>query len=264
MRKIIRVSSTALSAGLAVLFPCLVSGCARVPAANSAGTRSKLIEVTFRTRGAVNINQLPNGNYYFVLLNRTDNQTDPGPAPVVALPWGNGFAAASQPDAQGFVGFVRFDRAQGATGYGVYSALVNGTLRNPVENIFTPLGAPDAVLILPQPGQANSDTVSFRLDLGRLPNPEARFLQLNILTTNNLPQGATDAPKVWDALGNGAVGGFLNGFITIDTTQNRTLTNADLIGDAQEPANDVRDHLGPLVDDASLDIVDWNITIRDR
>lgn len=249
----------ALLAGLS-----LTSSCARVPAGSTVGTGSKLIEVTFRTRGSININQQPTGNYYFVLINRTDNQTDPGPAPVVALPWGNGFAAASQSDAQGFVGFVRFDRTQGSSGYGVYSCLVNGVLHNPTENIFTPLGAPDAVLILPQEGQPNSDTVSFRLDLGRLPNPSARFLQINILTTNNLPQGATDASKIWDALGNGGVGGFLNGYITMDTTQNRTLTNADLIGDAQEPANDVRDHLNGLVDDASLDIVDWSITIRDR
>jgi hypothetical protein len=248
---------------LGLLLPFTLGGCARVPAVDPDEQASKLLEVSFRLRGPVDTNRIPRGNYYFVLINRTDNQSDPGPVPVVSLPWGNGFAAASQVNGQGFVGFVRFDREQGATGFGVYSCEVNGELRNPVENIFTPLGAPDAVLSAPTQGQA-SDLISFRLDLARLPNPNARFLQINILTTNNLPQGAEDAPKVWDALGNGAVGGFINGFIIVDSTQNRTLSNADLIGDAQEPEGDVRDHLGPIVDDPALDIVDWQIRILDR
>ncbi|GAB4453724.1 MAG: hypothetical protein OHK0029_07040 [Armatimonadaceae bacterium] len=251
--------------GLAFLSACLltgIAGCARVPGGGDT-EGGKLLEVTVRFRGPVDINRIPRGNYYFVLINRTDNQGDAGPVPVVSLPWGNGFAAPSQPDSQGFVGFVRFDREQGATGYGVYSTEVNGVLLNPVEGIFTNLGAPDAVLVQPGPNQA-SDTLSFRLDLRRLPNPDARWVQLNILSTNNIPQGADDAPKVWDALGNGAVGGFINGFVVLDTTQNRILRNDDLVGDAQEPEGDVRDHLGPLVNDPSLDIVDWQIRILDR
>lgn len=243
----------------------LLAGCARVPASSTAGTRSKLLEVTVQFREPVNINRVqPPGNYYFVLINRTDNNADPGPAPLVTTPWGNGFAAASQPDGQGFVGFVRFDRNQGVSGYGVYSCFVNGELRNPTEGNFTPLGQPDAVLVVPQPGES-TNTLSFRLDLGRLPNPEAQWIQINILATNNLPQDTNpDAIKVWDALGNGGVGGFINGYITLDARQNRILTNDDLIGDAQEPPNDVRDKLGPLIDDGSLDIVDWSIRILDR
>lgn len=240
----------------------LPTGCARFPESDAGANQGKVLVVNLQFRGAIDINRQPRGNYYFVVINRTDNATEPGPAPVVSLPWGNGFAGppAIAPNSQGFVGFVRYDREQGGIGgFGVYSAAVNGVLQNPVNNVFTPLGPPDRVTQV----QAGDTNLSFQLDLSRLPNPNARYVQINVIATNNTPQGAEDAPKIWDALGDGSQTGSLSNWVTIDTTQNPTITNEQQVGIGREPQGDVRDHLGPLVDDASLDVVNWTFQVRD-
>ncbi len=238
----------------------LVTGCARLPEDGDGGTRGKQLVITLRVRGQIQPFDAQTPYYYFALINRTDNINDAGPAPVVERPWGNGFAAPAQPGAQGFVAFVRQDRFQVQGGYGVYRVATNpatGGLYNPVVNAFNFLGAPESYTT-PQRGEA---TLSFRLDLSRLPNPGARYVQINLLATNNLPQGADDAPKAWDALGDGRDTGTINTWITIPTDQNSVRTNDQAAN--REPAGDVREKLGPTVDEPNLDIVDWTVQITD-
>jgi hypothetical protein len=237
----------------------LTTSCARVPPGTTTGT-GKILAVRMTVRGSININRQPRGNYYFFLINRTDNPTDPGPVPVVGLPWGNGFAAPSQQDGQGFVGFVLYDRDRTGGTYGVFSCEVNDVLQNPVNGIFLPLGPPDRILVVPQAGES---TLAFQLDLGRLPNPNARYVQLNIIATNNLPQGVDNVVKYWDAIGDSTSGDIIRTYVLLDTTQNPTVTNSQQIGTAQEIPNDVRDRVQPgTIDDPDIDIVDWQAEIR--
>jgi hypothetical protein len=248
--------------GVLCLFP---GGCARVPTTNRPNT-SKVLVVSFTTRGPLDINRQPQGSYYFVLINRADSPTDPGgPAPVIGPPWGNGFAAAPTQDGQGFIGFVLYSRDQGLiNNVGVYSSQIGGQLVDPRTlrlGGFTSLGPPDR---LPNGTPQDGDTtLTFQLDLGRLPQSERRFLQINVIATDVLPNSPESVAKRWDALGDGTQTGSLNNWITIDTSTNQTLTNSQITGTSQEIPNDVRDRLGPVTDDASLDIIDWTFQIRD-
>ena len=240
-------------------------GCARVPTAGGTNT-GRLLRVTFRVRGQIQPTNATLPYYYFVLINLTNNLSDPGPVPVVALPpgggstWGNGFAAASQPNAQGFVGFVSYDSVQG------YQVRVcpgdgNGGYRHGGDVLlteFTNLGLPDS-FVVPQAGDA---TLDFRLDLNRLKLKSTdtlpTYAQINIVATNNIPVGATDVTKYWDALGNGGNTGELNAYVGFSIAQSgQTIINANT--NFPEPANDVRDRLGPLVNEPNLDIIDWTI-----
>lgn len=242
----------------------LSGGCARVPA-DSNTTRSKILAITMTLRGAVNIAKpLNGGNFYFFLIHRADNINDPGPIAVIAPPWGNGFAAPAQENAQGFVGFVEYSRRTQSSlgGYKLYRCQSDssGNLINPTFNQFADLGAPDRVSA-PNPGDTR---LSFEVNLARLPKSDSPYLLLNIVTTDILPAGAQDTPKRWDALGSGRDSSSRNYLLRIDARQNQTLRNADIIGTDQEPDSDVLDRLNlPPVDDPSLDIVDWTVTIRD-
>lgn len=248
----------------------LLGGCARMPASTTSTTRAKLLTVTLKYRGALNINKQPQGNYYYVVINRTDVQSDFGPVPTLAPPWGgNGIAAPSQGDGQGFVAIVRYERNLSTIGgleVGVTTDS-SGNLINPTSpgfgaRSFTVVGPPDRILSLPEQG-GDANTISFQLDLGRLPNPQARYVQLNFISQNSLPQGVENVEKVWDALGDGTQTGSINNPLTIDTTQNPTIYNDQQISTSREPASDTRDRLLDLRDDASLDLVDWTVQVRD-
>lgn len=244
-----------------VLATSLVS-CAKVPTDTTTGS-SRLIEVTMTLSSSINPNY-----YYFVLIHRTDDNTEAGPVPVVAPPWNNGFAAASQANQQGFVGTVVYSNFGGLSGYEVYRVPTdanNVPTARPYEigtglTGFVSIGQPDQYTT-PQTGER---ILRFRLDLARLPNPNARYLKLNLLATNNLPAGVdANLPKIWDALGDGSGGsdvGSLNTFITIDVTQDQRRDNSA----GTEPQGDVRDHLGPLIEEPSLDITDWSVQVLSR
>ncbi len=231
----------------------LLASCAKIPP-GSTNEPPKLLRVTFSLRGEVQTSETGQPYYYFVTINRTDNPADAGPVPVVDRPWGNGFAAANSANGQGFVGFVAVNYR--GPGYQVFSCESGGVLNNPVTGIFTPLGLPNQST----PIVRGSQSISFQVDLNTLPNKTQRYVQLNMIATNNTPQGADDAPKLWDALGDGRSTGNLNQFITIDTLQNQLRTNSE---DRREPSqNDARDHLAGLIDEPNLDIVDWTIEYR--
>jgi len=248
-----------------VLLPLLALSlsCARIPPGPQQTGR--LLRVTFNVRGPIATGGV-NPNRYFVLINRVDNPAEAGPVPIVTRPWGNGFAAPSQIGSQGFVGFVLYDAFQGIGGYGLYSLQVPGTstLLKPdslgfaaFEGLF--IGVPTNY-VTPQAGESQ---LNFQIDLNQLPFPDKQYLQINILATNAIPQGADDTPKRWDALGDGTNSepGSLNSWITIDTTQSTIRTNTET---RLEPdAVDVRDRdLPGLVNQPDIDITDWRIELR--
>ena len=126
---------------------------------------------------------------------------------------------------------------------------------------FLPRGQPDNFR-LPQAGES---TLDFSLDLNRLKKNQAdateklpTYVVINIITTDNIPVGADDAHKFFDALGNGTTGDFSE-YVALPIAQtgyrvSNTLANS-------EPANDVRDWHGPIVSAPNLDIVNWQAEI---
>ncbi len=247
----------AMGATLAGSLAVFTGGCAKSPTSGGDDDASrKFLIVTMTVRGQIQPRDSLTPYYYFCVINRTDTISDPGPVPVVDRPWGNGFAApapTASGDNQGFIGFVKYDRS----GYRCFRVI-----GNPTQGSFTDLGQPDGATA-PQTGEK---TLSFRFDLNRLKltpeEVEKRYVQINLIATNNIPIAAEEAEKVWDALGDGrgdAGTGSLNAPITLDATQNIIRRNSDF---NTEPANDVRDHLGPIVDDPNLDITDWSVEIR--
>jgi hypothetical protein len=240
----------------------MLFGCARVPK-TPITKQPRLLTVQFETKGIIDINDITVPTYYFVLINRTNNQNELGPTPVVSPPWGNAFGAAppSNPPAQGFVAFVRYDRFQSGNNFGVYTCERGGVLQNPATfgtDSFPSLGQPDRAQ------KVNDNTLQFQIDLNRLPNPDARYIQINIVTTNALPQGTDNTTKkFWDAFGNGALGEF-NNWKTYDVTQNATYQNSQSLD--PEGAGDVRDRDQGIADTPAradpLDITNWSIELR--
>ncbi|MGC4047254.1 MAG: hypothetical protein QM758_25935 [Armatimonas sp.] len=247
------------------LLPLLALSCARIPPGSEQSGR--LLRVTFKVRGQISSGGV-NTNRYFVLINRVDTPADAGPVPIVTRPWGNGFAAPSQVGAQGFVGFVLYDAFQGIGGYGLYSLQVPGTttLLQPASLGFAAfeglrIGVPTNY-VTPQAGESQ---LSFQIDLNQLPLPDKPYLQINILATNAIPQGADDTPKYWDALGDGTNSepGSLNSWITIPVEQSTIRTNTETRLEPDVP--DVRDRdLPGLVSQPDIDITDWSIELRNN
>ena len=264
-----------------VLLPALLSGCAKYPDDRQAAG-GKQIVVSMQVAGRIRPEY-----FYFVLINLTDDPNDAGPVPVVDIPWGNGFAAPAPLPAnrQGFVGYVTHNQFEPQI-YGVYRvapvdpAQPDGPLTNPVIRNFQPLGLPDAYT--PVDAQ-NTNTLSFRLDLARLPtfrrpgpdgvlntpdDTTARYMQINLLATNTLPLGAeSNVFKTWDALGDGRVTGGIetggiNTWFTISLDQNVVRRESEV--NLEPVDNDVREKLDRVVTDPDLDIRDWTIEIRSR
>lgn len=255
-----------------VLCALCLAGCARSPETTTGTTRGKVAVFTLTYRGALNIDRQPQGNYYFVLINRTNDRSENGPTIALQTPYaGNGIGAAAFGNGQGFVGFVRYERNLSTIG-GLQvdaSTDASGNLVNPTTlsyRGFNVLGPPDRIISIPSQG-GDPKVISFQLDLGRLPNPNAELMQVNFISTNIVPQGVEVVQRDWDAIGdNAAVDGIntVNNPITISTTQNAIYSNAQQTGPSREPEGDVRSGAGgPIVDDPSLDLVDWTIQIRD-
>jgi hypothetical protein len=268
--KIMRRVSGAVYAAVTVLCALFLAGCARSPQTQTGTTRGKIAVFTLTYRGPVNIDRQPQGNYYFVLINRTDDPSDFGPGIALQPPFaGNGIGAAFQGDGQGFVGLVRYERNLSTIGGLQVEASTDaaGNLVNPTTlsyRGFNILGPPDRIISVPTQG-GSPNVISFQLDLSRLPNPNAQFMQVNVISTNIVPQNTSEnVQRDWDALGDNTTTGNINDPFTLNTTQNAVYTNAQRISTSREPAGDVRSgQFGGTVDDPSLDLVDWTIQIRD-
>ncbi|GIV06891.1 MAG: hypothetical protein KatS3mg017_0093 [Fimbriimonadales bacterium] len=220
--------------GACLLLLCL-SACARFPdTPDGGGVRRIAVEVQVAGR-------IRPEYRYFVLFNLSNDATGQvGPVPVVAPPWGNGFAAGV------FTHFMQFDNLQPAGGYALYRVQPNTNL-----SVFQYLGAPR----LSEPVNAASDRIRFEIDLTQfLPNPvdaaQMQFVQLNIIATDRIPIDPNDlTPKIVDALGDPNLG--VSQYLNLRIDQNRIVRNADA---NLEPRGDVPD--------PDLDIVDWRVEVR--
>ncbi|MDM7461843.1 MAG: hypothetical protein P3X24_009400 [bacterium] len=211
------------------------SACARFPDTPTAGGVRRIV-VEVQVAGRIRPDY-----HYFVLFNLSNDSTgQAGPVPVVAPPWGNGFAAGA------FTHFMRFDNLQPAGGYALYRVQPNTNL-----SVFQYLGAPR----FSEPVGAESSRLRFEFDLTQLiPDPndaaQMQFIQFNIIATDRIPIDPNDlAPKVVDALGDPALG--VSQYLNLRIDQNRIVRNAET---NLEPRGDAPD--------PDLDIVDWRVEVR--
>lgn len=240
-----------LAIPVALFVPPLLAGagCARAPGGSASSVGSQII-VSMTVAGRIR----PDYSY-FVLFNTTNSPTtSTGPIPVVAAPWGNGFAAGQ------FTQFVRYDATQGSAGYGVYSVVPNTNLRS-----FQFLGTPIQSTPVSDAGQ----TIQFKIPLAQLATSsisadQIRNLQINFIATNSIPADAnSSATKLFDALGDARQTGGVNDPITIATLQSHLYQNSDSI--SPEPSGDVTqagNGVFQTATDPDLDIVNWTVEVR--
>jgi hypothetical protein len=213
---------------LAVAGALCLAGCAHTPpGATQQGLRQMIVQ--FTVRGRIDLNK-----HYFIALDLTGD-TSQGPIPVVQRPWGNGWGAGR------ITHYVQMDAAQ--PGYaGIYKFRPDSSLL-----AADYLGRPLAVSI---PAGGNTVEVALDLDLLQGAIPVTQQLNLNLISTDIIPiDPAFPGPKLVDALGPGAG----NGFITLNTQSSRIYRNSDSL----EPE-------GADNADIDLDLVDWQIEVRNR
>ena len=169
----------------------LPAGCAKSPSTGgSSPVSGPQLIVTMTVAGNIN------PNYYYYVLFNVNNTPGPGitsvtgPVPVVAAPYGNGYAAGA------FTNYVEYNGGvPGGTNFNFYA--VDSTLFN-----SEPLGV--GYLIQ---HQAVGNTLTFQLPLADLATPsvsaaDINSLQVNFVATNVVPangQNITTA-KYFDAL----------------------------------------------------------------
>lgn len=169
----------------------LPAGCAKSPGGGSTSPVSgpQLI-VTMTVAGKIN------PNYYYYILFNVNNAAGPGntsvtgPIPVVAAPFGNGYAAGA------FTNYVEYNSAQpGGTNFNYYA--VDATLFN-----SQPLGSGKLIQAL-----TSGNTLTFQLPLASLTTStvtaaQINSLQVNFITTNVVPPNGQNisTPKYFDAL----------------------------------------------------------------
>ena len=169
----------------------LPAGCAKSPSTGSTSPVSgPQLLVTMTVAGNINPNY-----YYYVLFNVNNtpgpnNTSVTGPVPVVAAPYGNGYAAGA------FTNYVEYNSGQpGGTNFNFYA--VDKTLFN-----SQPLGQSRLIQ-----AQASGNTLTFQLPLAYLATSsvsaaDINSLQVNFIATNVVPpagQNITTA-KYFDAL----------------------------------------------------------------
>jgi len=193
-------------------------------------------------------------DFYFVLFNATNNPVQSqGPIPVVASPWGNGFAAGQ------FTGFVRVDGSQPNGGYGVYSVIPNTNLQT-----FSYLGSP----INTTPVTGSSTFIQFTIPLSQLatsslPASSITAVQMNFINTDRIPIDPNDPnTKEFDALGDARIPSQVNDPVTIPVQQAGTYNNSTSLN--KEPEGDVTtcgNGVFQTVSNPNLDIVDWTVQV---
>lgn len=233
-----------------------VAGCAKYPPGGASGTGPELV-ISMTTNAPIDPN-----SYYFVVF---DVSNDPhgtnGPVPVIAVPWGNGFATSQYPPAStpGNPGATSFMEYYGAgIGYVLYKYTNNLQ--------YQEIGVP------PQSTAPNGgNTLQFSVLLSQLATPsipasQIKYIQVNFITTNILPQNPEDTSvtKYFDALGNSLPGsGQLNDYITIPTTQATIYNNQT---NPIEPSGDVEQVNGSggyfnVQNQEQLDITNWSVQV---
>ena len=179
---------------LPALLPILLfalAGCAKAPSGSlgsTSPTSGPQVFVTLTVAGQINPSY-----YYFVLFN-VNGHGNVGPLPVVAPPFGNGFAAGT------FTNFVEFNSGvPGGSNFGFY---------NISANLLQPgfLGGPASQYLVK--AQTTANTISFQMPLAALatastPVNQIQDIQVNFVATNVVPPpGDTlpNPPKVYCSL----------------------------------------------------------------
>lgn len=239
---------------LAALGALALAGCAKSPSVpgNAVGTQ---LVVTMTVRGAIR----PDYFYYVLFNNSADSSGTSGPIPVVAPPYGNGFAAGT------FTQFVVVNGAQGGggggsaapVGYGVFAIAPGSNLRS-----FTPLPSPVQTA-------TSTSTIQFRIPLSELattavPAANIRYVQINFVNTNTVPvdPGYTGL-KLFDALGDGTQPGGINDYISIDVSKAATYQNSDKGLEGAGDVVQVGNGTFQVVQEPDLDIVNWQVQVVD-
>lgn len=236
-------------ASISVLILLIPLGCANTPPGAGSTSGPQLI-VTMTVAGTINPQY-----FYFVLFNNANDTTGSnGPIPVIAAPWGNGFAAGRTANA-GLTQYVEYAASQ-PQGFGVYGIVPGSNLRS-----STYLG-------IPVQSSATNNTLQFQIPLAQLataavPLSKINSVQINFLATNTVPIDPNyTGTKYFDALGNSTDIGSINSYITISTLQNGIYQNSD---HNLEPSGDVAEAGNGVyrpVNEPDLDIVNWSVEVR--
>jgi hypothetical protein len=268
------------SVAFAALSSLALGGCAKVPniASSDNDANQKLLRVRFTLRGQVAPVNAQSGrqNYYFILVNLTDDINAPGPVPQLAPPYANGIAVARIPENVGMVGFVQYGGGLNQPRLFRAPRDVNSPTNAPTYqraeesrySDYQDIGIPNTFSVQGQVIDVTFDLNRLRLDapVGGTRPALPQYAQINIITTDNVPSGsATDQPKLWDAMGDGRSGqNTQNTYITVPLAQSSAPITSGQSIEAGEPTdNDVRDrNFGGPVESDSLDITDWLIQVR--
>ena len=249
---------------LAVLL-LLPAGCAKSPGGGSTSPVSgpQLI-VTMTVAGNINPSY-----YYYVLFNVNNtpgpnNSSVTGPVPVVAAPYGNGYAAGA------FTNYVEYNSGQpGGTNFNYYA--VDPTLFNSQV-----LGQSRLIQ-----AQASGNTLTFQLPLAYLATSsvtaaQINSLQVNFITTNVVPPNGQNisVPKYFDALyppqqsGNSYVNLIIRdsgGTLLANMFNNSTSGVNEAAGDVAQYVNGVPVVVSGTTADGvntnDLDITSWSIQL---
>ena len=244
----------------------LPAGCAKSPSGGGTSPVSgPQLLVTMTVAGNINPNY-----YYYVLFNVNNtpgpnNSSITGPIPVVAAPYGNGYAAGA------FTNYVEYNGAlPGGTSFNYFA--VDSTLFNSQV-----LGQDRLVQ-----KQAVGNTLTFQLPLAYLTTTTAttaaqiNSLEVNFIATNVVPPNGQNitVPKYFDALyppqqaGNSYVTLIIRdagGTLLANTFNNSTSGVNESAGDVAQYVNGVPIIVGGTtaegVTTPDLDITGWSIQL---
>ncbi len=246
----------------------LPAGCAKAPGGSNGATSpvsGPQLFITMTVRGTINPNY-----YYYILFNINDtpgpNGTSvTGPVPVVAPPYGNGFAAGA------FTSYVEFNNGvPGGTGSGYYA--ISADLLQPVYRGSTGFLIQSSV---------SGNTLSFQIPLAQivpfgsnLTVDNINQLEVNFVTTNvvNVIGDSLTTPKYFDALNlPTSTGSFVDlnvrsaGGAVQQGLYNNTTTNNEGPGDVAQSGNGIPQVVSGTVNGVTtddLDITDWSIRLN--
>lgn len=261
-----RLSVLGLFSGL-LLLP---AGCAKAPGGSNGDispVSGPQLFITMTVKGAINPNY-----YYYVLFNINDtpgpNGTSvTGPVPVVAPPYGNGFAAGA------FTHYVEYggnNASPGGTGFGYYA--ISSDLLTPSYQGST------GVLIQ---SSATTSTLSFQIPLAQLVPVGSSLtvdninqLEVNFVNTNtpNVIGDSLATPKFFDSLNlPSSTGSFVDinvrsagGTVQQGLYNDATTNNEGPLDVAQSGNGMPTTVTGTVsgVDTDALDIIDWSIRLN--
>ncbi|HEY3267209.1 MAG TPA: hypothetical protein VGM37_09800 [Armatimonadota bacterium] len=212
-----------------------LAGCAKTPPGAVTGPQT-LVTFEVQVQGSVNP-----AEYYYIVLD-TNNDASDGPRPVVARPWGNGYAAGS------YTHYILYH----AGTFGVYQSS-----DNPDHQMNVYLGRPLQAGV--ESRNNASDTLVVQLDAAQVANvnPAVRALDVNIIATDRVPLDPQEiTTKTVDGLG-------LSGadFVTIPLTYTQVYQDG-VNPDPGHPETLEAGIVPGLAEHPELDLINWRTTVQ--